>query len=593
MSAQFAALAVLILLGAKGSEPPTAPMPPGMSASSPSSALPSQVFSISEKTEDGSVLKWPDGASVVDVDVNSSVVITLERVAGAGGRTQSTLASDIVEVTQIEERMAGTVRSLAEVSKRRSAFANRTESIAYATIHEAPLAAELLNILDAFETYFARTRSAAEGAALLEVGLGRPGYDGLFELLQDELFSLQARLDASEAQSTATVEIVAWSGGPLNRIHVPGYDDIEGREPQLINKMKFAFDAHFDEETKLARELSSGLKDLNAAKDRLVKALLDRAVAAAKEATEQLKLLEVFEKELALIPMQTGGGTPNAVKDWVDGAKGAAQACRLAAESLTKVSGTNLRGPPVQLLKLVVSDVESAASESTKCIDRLSGLPAPPAIVSVKLKDTIDALKKVVDRVLAQLPTASSRFGLENAKDVSGLKVPLFSALDPTVDLATIERERGDLITIVGRLRQGDTVLAETRRYLRVMPRGFVADVGGVVLYQQGVTFGKNGAPSGSPFTPAAGAYAAIRFTGWRYGDEAGSPLFSLLEPGVALGTVGLTRPDGSTDAGAMMMLHLFGDVVQVGVGYTATQRVFWGVGLGLHRASGLGATLE
>jgi hypothetical protein len=147
-------------------------------------------------------------------------------------------------------------------------------------------------------------------------------------------------------------------------------------------------------------------------------------------------------------------------------------------------------------------------------------------------------------------------------------------------------RKEGDPITIRARIYNENNMAvpgAETEALLRIRSQGLVSDVGAAVLFLRGIN------PSPGPFKPAAGAYAVIRFKGWRDNEEASSPFFGTLAPGMGIAVVAVTQSDGSTKLAWTASFQFFNDVLQVNVGVTSDGDPIWGFGLGLHKLVGLG----
>jgi hypothetical protein len=543
-----------------------------------------RMLSVSERTENGGETSYPD-AAVVDIDVNSSVVVHLVPEALAGlspSRSAATDRADLVrklrQLEAIQEKLNQAAAAVAAQARVRIAADEQGIQLAGEALKSYQDAYRALsNAYKSVQSYD-KARFAAVVADSSDPILGTIR----FIAQEQQHLQEQVREDVEDAP-VRFLTITAYIGDPTRQLHVPGYDDLTPGSPRLIEKTRFTFDERFQEEYAAAKALARNAADWN------------KLRAAAEEAIRR-KLTEIAA-ELKTLAASSAALATKAETDPLPAVKNAAKDLRAAATS-----------------------IQEAVTLATPALDAAVH-PSPDADPAVLLAAAVNALQgsapkfeaaaKALVAAFQQLQTAGTALAAEAGKLANGaaqlaaralgskiaaapqlptIRVKIEEARDTEISLLGTNRADGDVLTITGRVleRTGEQDVlvpgGEITTHLRVRSRGFVADTGAVVLFVRPVRHDPG------PFVPAAGAFAVYRFKGWRGGGEAHSSFWYYTAPGLGVSAVAIPRSsDGSTQLAWMGTFHLFGDVLQASIGTTTDAEPVWGVGIGLHRIAGLG----
>jgi hypothetical protein len=511
-----------------------------------------RLFSLSERTDDGALLPYPE-ASVVDVDVNSVVRIKLNRdrfpTAVPDLQTRETLEA-MRQLAALKEQLLTGTRDALEVGK--LAAENRD----FTPDEEKRFSAAFAGLAESMKQYSAYLKAHKDAipatgfdAVSLEQGL-KAEYERLFNALSSRGHQL---------------ELVAWKGS--EQLHVEGYDDIVPGAATLIDKTGFKFDDKFASEYEQAKRLASAAADSNSIVD-----------AARKLLDEQRERLAKLAEELGTAAAAIAAGPAADLKQAATDCQAVSSAVKSAIDRATQATD------PAVALRAFYADANDALQKGRVCSARVGAVSTqpPPALAT-----HWDSLKKVSAQLL----------GLLRPSEVAAMPtfkthpVALGSAPDAEVSLLTVPRADGEVITVRARLLDGESVVAESSGSLTVHSRGFVADTGAAVLWVRPLSL----AGAAGAFTPSAGAYAVIRFKGFRWksgdlvGTDAGSPFWQVVAPGLGVVALVVPRFDGATEVAWMGTLHLGGDILQVAAGMTIKGEPWWGFGVGLHRIAGVG----
>ncbi len=378
-----------------------------------------------------------------------------------------------------------------------------------------------------------------------------------------------------------------------------GYDAIPTCPPFISDKMRFVFDSKFVAEYDAAKRLAASAADFNALRQQALQ-FLSSSLVELQNKVSQL-LTQVGATQEALRQLQNPSPEQQTA---VTAAQKALNSCGDLGNTVKKVidevqtPSSDAAGALAQL----VSRLYEVRSKAPTCLQDLQSALTAAAMPGT-IKPLLESLEPLVQAIAAVLKVTEP--AMQPPLETSPLL--LASARDTSVSLLTVNREENDVVSIRARVLDGNTVVSESMRHLRVRSLGFVADTGAVVLWARELT------PEGhrGPFSPSAGAYAVIRYKGYRDGctknakdanggpgecleADAGSPFFQVLAPGLGVAAVVIPRlGSGSTDLAWMATANLFGDVLQANLGMTTGGKPVWGVGIGLHRLAGIGTYFQ
>ncbi len=545
-----------------------------------------RLVTISERTEDGKLVPYPE-SSVVDLDVNSSVVVHLSQEAlgalsrghpGASG-DRSDLVRRLSALTALQEKVNAAARGVVEQARVRAAADEKGISLAGES-------------LKAYQEAYAALADAYRG---VQAYMGKPQYAALVAASADPVLA-SARFLAQEHQElqeqiredlegarTRVLTLTALVGDPPRQVHVPGYDDLSPGAPRLVQKTRFTFDESFQEEYSAAKALARHAADWN----QLRAAALDAVRRKLNELHDQLRSFAADAKTLVT---QSESDSAAAIRAAVADLKKAAdklqKAFDVAGPALKAAAQPPSGADPAELLANAVGALQGIAPDAKAAADLL--VSAFQRLDAAKASFAKDA-EKLANGV-AQLASRALGSKIAATPQLATLKVTIAEARDTEISLLTTERRDGDVLTISARVLDGDGEDAraiaggEATTHLRVRSRGIVADTGAVVLFTRPIRHDPG------PFVPAAGAYAVFRFKGWRSPGQANSNFWSQFAPGLGVSAVAIPRSsDGATEIAWLGTFHVFGDILQASLGTTGDAAPVWGIGLGLHRIAGLG----
>ncbi len=413
----------------------------------------------------------------------------------------------------------------------------------------------------------------------------------LREFFSSEHAAVQAQVEGLIGSSTRTLELVAYVGNPPTQVHVAGYDDLTPGNPRPIEKTRFSFDERFQAEYSAAVELSRSASRLNGLKEQAL-SVLGRQLAVLKDAVDGLATHA--QSLLAAANAAAPAGSALAADPAVISARDAATKCNAVSVALLPtVQAAVSPAPgvdPAQLLSATITALQTSKLQAEACLTAVTTAVSAWGALAAATKATLAALSPPLESLSKMVAIVSAGVAQSNAAaapTLTTLAVRLSEARDTEIVLVNTSRAEGDLLTLRARVLDKDGKVVpggETVRYLRVRARGFVADTGAAVLFARGIN------PDPGPLLPSAGAFAVLRYKGWRGANEANANFFHVLAPGLGLVAVGIPQTeDGSTKIAWMVTGHLFGDILQGGVGVSTNLKPYWAVGIGLHRIAGLG----
>jgi hypothetical protein len=546
-----------------------------------------RIFSLVEKTERGKLLRYP-AASVADVDVNSSVLIQVDRAAlrpPAGGPVASPDVARIELLRRIQDDLNKAARDTLEQvhvagqARAGGARLSPDELKAYQAAFS-----RLNQVLGMAKAYLESTRGkdgTAEYRRLSEMNPSNP-VPALLDFFAREHESVQQKLrERSEASgATRTLELTAWLGSPPTQVHLPGYDNLSPGEARIVDKTRFVFDDRFQAEYEAAKRLAATAAESNGLKQAALEAIRLRLEALASGVREVNTRSEAVQRLLEAA--RAGDDLVRKVKTLVDKTSSIAKKLAPPVEAaLNPQAGAD----PAKLLQGVVSALEGAFSDAEEAYSLLQQIQDGAASLAKdvpELAETVQAVGKDLRLVMGVAADST----VASVPALATLQVRLEDARDTELALIQTSRTEGDVVAIRGRVIENDRVVAggEQVGHLRVRSSGFVADVGAAVLFVRPV------AADPGPFVPSAGAYAVFRFKGWRGDGEARAGWLQNVAPG--LGVCFIAIPDnsrGSATAAWLGTAHLFGDILQAGFGVTPEAKPVWGFGFGLHQIAGIG----
>ncbi len=546
-----------------------------------------RIFGLVEKTERGKLLRYP-AASVADVDVNSSVLIQVNRAALRPPVGEAVASRDVARIElllRIQDDLNRAARDTLEqidVAGQARAGGARLSSDDLKTYQAA--FSRLNQVLGMSKAYLESTRGkdgTAEYRRLSEINPSNP-VPALLDFFAREHESVQQKVrQRSEASgATRTLELTAWLGSPPSQAHLPGYDNLSPGEARLVDKTRFVFDDRFQAEYEAAKRLAATAAESNGLKQAALEAIRLRLEALASGAREAKTQAEAVQRLLEAA--RAANDLVRKVKTLVDKTSSIVAKLVPAVEAaLNPQAGAD----PAKLLQGVVSALEGAFNDTKEAYVLLQEIQDGAASLARDLPELAEAVQ-AVGKDLRLVMGGAVASTVASIPALATLQVRLEEARDTELALIQISRAEGDVVTIRGRVIENDRVVAggEQTRHLRVRSSGFVADVGAVVLFVRPV------ARDPGPFVPSAGAYAVFRYKGWRGDGAARAGWLQIVAPGLGVSFIAI--PDNSRGSATVAWLgtaHLFGDILQAGFGVTPEARPVWGFGFGLHQIAGIG----
>jgi hypothetical protein len=555
------------------------------------------LFRLVERTSEGKLKEYPN-ASVVDIDINSTVDIKLNLETFPSAVPDEKLQSLRGQMTELASLQGDAARegqsavSLAQrVEQQRASSQGLTEAESKQLVEQFRPPPEFRKRLLAYAQ-----KSMAEGGPRLS---SLRAEDVAAE--RQYLASEYARLLSLSQQSAYKLELAAWKG--TEQLHVEGYDLIPTGPPIISDKTRFVFDSKFVAEYEEARRLAAAATNWNAAREQALQFFSASLTRIKDTVSEFLKRLNAARDSIDGL----GRPTTEQQRAAIAAALDALKSCEDLGSDVEKAIDV-LKTPnsnAADALQQLVGKLYDVRSKAPICLQDLKKALEDAAMPGT-IKSLLEPIQKLAQEIAAVLKVTEP--AMQPLLQTS--PVLLARARDTSVSLLSVKREENDVVSIRARVLDGETIVSESMRNLRVRSEGFVADAGAVVLWARELNHeGHRG-----PFSPSAGAYAVIRFKGFRWGctkdakdaqgangvpgecleADAGSPFFHVLAPGLGVAAVVIPRlGSGSTDLAWMATAHLFGDVLQGNIGVTTGGTPVWGVGIGLHRIAGLGTYIQ
>ncbi|MBC7978339.1 MAG: hypothetical protein H7138_25420 [Myxococcales bacterium] len=581
---------------------------------------------LTEVTSDGERIEL-GGGGVADVDLNSRIEVRVDRARVA----EIVLGEQLPNGPEVE-RVKARLRDLTELTrKQQQALAMLVKNTdAWARDGGPRIPSESLqNANKRFEAALIPLNEAI-GRYAVRAGQQRsayfagPGTQGVFDALRAEQTQV-----LSEAAALASSSGLRWRMQAVfannKPIHLDNYDTypdgpfavVDKLQPQVTAK---ELSAQFEEAKQLARELKmiAGLKDalVHAALGALqgYLASLQEAVredfAALEPVIRAIPAQALDIKEVAAVKTQLEAlsatlreikpaCTPvlDAIKRKAPGdvSLDAAEACIRAVIQ----HGPALLAQARTTGAAAVALVDYVAKNRAKLGELLQPLTdLLPKLETVKrvqqwgdvVKDGWAQLKGFLDAGTAA--TAAATWSDDQQTDHV-----LAEITDTTIDLRRTERKEAALLhfrpSIIN--KDGSAAIVGATHDLRVVRMGAYIDV------SAGVAFVDANDDESGPFSAAPGVVAALHYRARPSNGAARA--FNALRPGIGLHFLypdlgskevndagAVTGEDPSFELGVGGTLTLFGDLLQVGVGYDLqVQRSYWYLGFGLDTLAKLG----
>ncbi len=530
------------------------------------------LFTLTERTEGGRLLTYPE-ASLVDVDVNSDVDIIVNRdlLRTASARRVSTALE--ARATELRTILEAYETALKQVYEAQRAATDTTAAFQ-----------QLASANDAVRAYLDRQYGVPKRRELLLAAKEKVGIDNMAAgAIAKEIEQVTAEIDAHGADAGfATLEISAFVGSA--QVHLPGYDALTPGTAVFVEKTKFVFDEGFQAEVDAAQALARSSADYN----ELVHNLRDQFLAQLRNtASTTGGLLDAATKladDVRNDPALADAVSP--VQDLVT----ALQTLEVRINEVIATVNGSETDPAKQLANIVggaqatVTQAQVAITAAEKAFNAVKAIPAAIGTYTPRVTALLESLKP-----LLRLTDGAKAGSLPEV--TASTPQPVNEAQNTTLSLPRTPREEDDLVTIRAVVRKPDgTILAgyEHERILRVRARGIVFATGAALMLARCVC---NAPDSQSPgnFVPSGGAYAVVRWKGFRCGGDTGSPFLHALAPGVGIAIIAIPRSeDGTTRLVYMATAQIFEDLLQIGIGVDLRGQVYWGFGIGLHKL-GLG----
>lgn len=608
-------LALVLLIGC-GSTPPrrTTLQPLG------------DAVTLTEVTQEG--VRIPiAGDGVADVDINSRIEVHVDRARVAESFLREQTANG-VEVARVKARL----QELAALTRRQQQMLMQLVDLKDALTREGPTSIPSQPLQDAAQKFFIALKPLNAAIAQYAIGAGQQpaayfagsGPAAPFEALGEE-----RRRVLAEAEVVAGGSGLRWRMQAVfannKPIHLHNYDTypdgpfavVDKLEPQTTTK---ELSAQFEEAKQLTRDLKnlSGLKEVlvrsavNALQD-MLKSLQDAVhddFAALKPLVKAIPDNALAIPEVIAVKAQVEGlistlgdlqmacsSVLDAIKkgslDQVNLNQGEVCIRAVTQHGQTLVTQTRSAGQAVDALKELVASNPAKLGASLQPITAL--LPSLKTVTQLRewgkdVETRWNDLKAFLDaNAIAASATTWS--------DTQLTDHTLAEITDTAIDLRRTERKEDDLLYFRPSIvtKEGSATVVGSTHDLRVVRMGPYLDV------SAGVGFVDAKDNAWGPFTAAPAIVAALHYR--LRPDDRPSRLFNAIRPGLgmhflypdlgtrevnAMGVV--TDEDPSFELGIGGTLTLFGDLLQVGVGYDLQVKTsYWYLGFGLNTLAKLG----
>ncbi|HUQ01020.1 MAG TPA: hypothetical protein VM261_00935 [Kofleriaceae bacterium] len=563
-----------------------------------------------EVGEDGDTHEIAAGGSA-EVDVNSRIELRVNPSAVAKAIAGRVALSDKIDaatkrlttLTKLTEDQKAVIKEhdvlvTRQSTLERSAFVAKQQAL-------GTLESKLADDVKAY------VESQGYEEARLEAFYAAPGAQGVYEMLDserqdavaeakellDRLADLRWRMQATLSSSDKSVAI-----------HLDGYDDYESGPYQRINKL-IPNTEKLPEQLQQANQVTG---DLASVRDKLLEKLrkqVKETVDLVREAIlADVQRLEAFPDRVATIVKGVDG-----VKELVAAVKALAAQARVIEAAcrpvLTAVAQARLRDIGLddalicgKAIHAAVPEIEKQAGAVKAAIVRIrAATPAATAAVRAELDklaadlDAFDTIEGVVTRakdkwlaIVAVLQGHRAEATAPVWRDDKQLDRVVTDLVDTAIDLPRTGRKDGDRVEFRGVVvDKGVAVVMGSSTVMHVVRTGLYIDVSAAVLFLEPVD-DKDDELEAAPAIVAAAHYRL---------RERGSCVrlrrfLNFVQPGIGLHfgspDLGTSDPMAMTEDPALEMgvggnLLLFGDLLQVGVGYdlqVGTEYAFVGFGL-------------
>ena len=578
-----------------------------------------EAVTLTEVTQEG--VRIPiSGDGVADVDINSRIEVHVDRarVEESFLREQTASGAEVVRVkAQLQE--------LAELTRRQQQMLMQLVDLKDALTQEGPTSIPSQSLQDAVQRFYIALKPLNEAIAHYAVSAGQQpaayfagsGHEGTFEALGEE-----RRRVLAEAEAIASGSGLRWRMQAVfannKPIHLHNYDTypdgpfavVDKLEPQTTTK---ELSAQFEE----AKQLTRDLKNLSGLKETLVRSAVNALQGMLKSLQDAVHDDFAALKPLVKAIPDNALAIPDviAVKEQLAGliaTLGDLQtACSSVLDAIKKGSldRVNLNQGEVCIRAVMqhgstlVTQAKSAGQAVAALTElvrsnpgKLGALLQPITDLLPRL-DTVKQLKqwgqdvergwKDLEAFLGANAVAASA---TTWSDTQLTDHTLAEITDTAIDLRRTERKENDLLYFRPSIitKEGSATVLGATHDLRVVRMGPYLDVSAGV----GFVDAKNDA--WGPFTAAPAIVAALHYR--LRPDDRPSRLFNAIRPGLgihflypdlgtrevsAMGVV--TGEDPSFELGVGGTMTLFGDLLQVGVGYDLQVKTsYWYLGFGL-----------
>ncbi|HWO25687.1 MAG TPA: hypothetical protein VNO30_43410 [Kofleriaceae bacterium] len=571
------------------------------------------------------------GGGVTDVDINSRIEVRVDRArveaifaraAHVDAAAAEPIRAQLVALTRLTREQTGLIERFAQLVARFKAAgpvtalpsaleADVSQLYTDRTALNASIASYARSIGQAPGDYFA----SGLAGVLTALDAERRRVLALADKLTEPTRGLRWRMQAVFARGTP--------------IHLANYDTYPDGTCGLVDKlMPQTTPKELATQLDEARQLAKNLKDLAGARQaalRVAAAALQEQIEALLRAMDgdanavEAALAAIRDDVLQLAEARTVKTSVQAVAQTVRRLRTACAPLIDAARSgaidrVTAAEPTSCARIMLDDGPRLITEIRAAAAALSAVVRLTEQPPArPPARLGALLQPlrelvpklkTIGQLKEWADRaeqgwkqLLGVLDLGSQMAAAPVWLAEQQTDLALEAITDTAIDLRCTARKEDDLLHFRPSLTKADgsAALAGTTTDFRVVRMGLYIDV------SAGVAFVNKRDDAWGPFSTAPGVVAAVHY---RFRPDSGGARFmNALRPGVGIhffnpdldetkvdATGATVETDSAVEIGVGGSLLLFGDLLQVGLGYDLqADTSYWYVGFGLDRLANLG----
>lgn len=587
------------------------------------------LVALEEHTEDGRCIPVPK-SGIVEIDVNSTLELRMNEPAIKARMLSQANAQVDERARELDKRLSLLI-GIVEARDREVEYLTALMS----EIHQLDPPARAPRVMEFGKLRGAFRKAVGEYAERIDA----PKADFLRPRTGDALIQEHLRKTQEDSQNlVADLQGLSWrveaaldKGGGQAQLHVENYDKLKSGAVRRFDKMSPATPEVVAQQFEKAKALSKQIEELGRDADALNTVVLQQLTARFRELSDTaLGDVATTATELQSWAREVRPRPRPRVASFADGLQRALKpvqdlpgACELMHElangtrTLDKnliASLPELQGCVRAVNAVLTIDVGSLQSQVEALAGRgIKGAKVATARVLATIKRLRIAHDALTDasaswrRATEFIGSQQRRLASDNWSSKNLTDRRAGELIDGRIELTRSKRAPDDLLHVrASVVHDGEITETPVTRTFRVVSVGMRLDIGPALLFLDPLGGDANDVGIES-FRTTPAVSAVLHYRAWR-GDGAhrGSRVWNFIDPGigihVAYPDLGVTErnaagdlvsTDPTTEIGVGGVLNLFGDLIQVGMGYDLqVRRPYWFLGVGLKNLTDFGLSV-